>query len=88
MNSCIGLISDKPNRPNGPIEVVDVRAEKATVKWKKPDDWQGSDITGYTLEKMDQVGEPLELPFGIFRRRDSPISLLCKGPIRDRVVDR
>jgi hypothetical protein len=35
--------------------VVDVRAEKATVKWKKPDDWQGSDITGYTLEKMDMV---------------------------------
>lgn len=47
--------SDKPNRPNGPIELVDIRAEKATVKWKKPDDWQGSDITGYTLEKMDMV---------------------------------
>ncbi|KAG7296952.1 hypothetical protein JYU34_019859, partial [Plutella xylostella] len=48
------VVLDKPNRPNGPIEVVDVRAEKATVKWKKPDDWEGSDITGYTLEKMDQ----------------------------------
>lgn len=48
-------ISDKPNRPNGPIEVVDIRAEKATVKWQKPDDWKGSDITGYTLEKMDMV---------------------------------
>ncbi|KAI5639981.1 immunoglobulin i-set domain-containing protein [Phthorimaea operculella] len=47
------VVLDKPNRPNGPIEVVDIRAEKATVKWKKPDDWQGSDITGYTLEKMD-----------------------------------
>ena len=32
---------------------MDIRAEKATVKWQKPDDWQGSDITGYTLEKMD-----------------------------------
>ncbi|CAG9796113.1 unnamed protein product [Diatraea saccharalis] len=47
------VVLDKPNRPNGPIEVVDVRAEKATVKWQKPDDWKGSDITGYTLEKMD-----------------------------------
>lgn len=46
---------DKPNRPNGPIEVTDIRAEKATVKWQKPDDWKGSDITGYTLEKMDMV---------------------------------
>lgn len=53
----INQFLDKPNRPNGPIEVVDVRAEKATVKWKKPDDWQGSDITGYTLEKMDMVSE-------------------------------
>lgn len=51
------IFLDKPNRPNGPIEVVDIRAEKATVKWKKPDDWQGSDITGYTLEKMDMVSE-------------------------------
>ncbi|KAM3957310.1 projectin protein bent isoform 8-T9 [Aphomia sociella] len=47
------VVLDKPNRPNGPIEVVDIRAEKATVKWQKPDDWKGSDITGYTLEKMD-----------------------------------
>ncbi|CAH2099215.1 unnamed protein product [Euphydryas editha] len=47
------VVLDKPNRPNGPIEVTDIRAEKATVKWQKPDDWQGSDITGYTLEKMD-----------------------------------
>ncbi|XP_013148822.1 PREDICTED: twitchin isoform X2 [Papilio polytes] len=47
------VVLDKPNRPNGPIEVVEIRAEKATVKWQKPDDWQGSDITGYTLEKMD-----------------------------------
>lgn len=47
--------TDKPNRPNGPIEVTDIRAEKATVKWQKPDDFKGSDITGYTLEKMDMV---------------------------------
>lgn len=51
--------ADKPNRPNGPIEVVDIRAEKATVKWEKPDDWKGSDITGYTLEKMDMVSNPI-----------------------------
>lgn len=49
------MLTDKPNRPNGPIEVTEIRAEKATVKWQKPDDWKGSDITGYTLEKMDMV---------------------------------
>lgn len=35
------------------MEVEEIRAERATVKWKKPDDWEGSGITGYTLEKMD-----------------------------------
>lgn len=53
----VNYFLDKPNRPNGPVEVEEIRAEKATVKWKKPDDWQGSDITGYTLEKMDMVSE-------------------------------
>lgn len=41
--------------PGGPLVVDEIRAERATVKWKKPDDWEGSDITGYVLEKMDMV---------------------------------
>ena len=31
----------------------EIRAQHATVKWKKPDDNGGSDITGYVIEKMD-----------------------------------
>jgi hypothetical protein len=30
-----------------------VRSDHITVKWKKPKDDGGSDITGYLLEKMD-----------------------------------
>ena len=33
--------------------VEEVRADHVTVKWKKPVDDGGSEITGYTLEKMD-----------------------------------
>lgn len=45
--------ADKPTPPGGPLKVEDVRAQHATVKWKKPEDNGGSDITGYVIEKMD-----------------------------------
>ena len=31
----------------------EVRANHVTVKWKKPEDNGGTDITGYVIEKMD-----------------------------------
>ena len=46
-------ISGKPSRPEGPLEVTEVRETKATVKWKKPKDSGGQDLKGYVLEKMD-----------------------------------
>lgn len=51
MVMCIFL--DKPTSPIGPLVAEEVRADHITVKWKKPADNGGSDITGYTLEKMD-----------------------------------
>ena len=48
-----GVVLGAPSRPLGPLEVVDVRAKKATVKWNRPEDDGGSPITGYVLEKMD-----------------------------------
>jgi predicted RNA-binding protein with TRAM domain len=48
-----GVVLGKPSRPMGPLEITDVRANKATVKWKKPEDDGGSPITGYVLEKRD-----------------------------------
>lgn len=43
----------KPMRPNGPLEVSDVKKEGCTLKWKKPDDDGGSPIEYYEIEKMD-----------------------------------
>ena len=48
-----GVVLGKPSRPIGPLQVIDVRAKKATVKWNKPEDDGGSPITGYVVEKMD-----------------------------------
>lgn len=47
------IVLDKPTPPKGPLEPEKVRADHITVKWKKPEDSGGSDITGYVLEKMD-----------------------------------
>lgn len=47
------IVLDKPTPPKGPLEPEKVRADHVTVKWKKPEDSGGSDITGYVLEKMD-----------------------------------
>ena len=53
--SADGVVLGKPARPEGPIQVIDVRAKKATIKWKKPADDGGSPISHYVLEKMDMV---------------------------------
>ncbi|GLH11531.1 Titin, partial [Gryllus bimaculatus] len=46
------VVLDKPTRPNS-LKVDEVRANHVKVKWQKPEDNGGSDITGYVLEKMD-----------------------------------
>ncbi len=51
--SADGVVLGKPSRPGGPLEVTDLRAKKATLKWAAPEDDGGSPITHYQLEKMD-----------------------------------
>ena len=48
-----GIVLGKPSIPMGPLEVYDVRAKKAMIKWDVPEDDGGSPITGYEIEKMD-----------------------------------
>lgn len=49
----IYLLTDKPSRPVGPLEPIEVRATHITVQWTQPEDNGGSEITGYVIEKMD-----------------------------------
>lgn len=47
------IVLDRPTTPKGPLVPEEIRSDHVKVKWKRPDDTGGSDITGYVLEKMD-----------------------------------
>lgn len=47
------IVLGSPGRPGGPLEVSDVTATSAKLKWKKPEDDGGSPIKEYEIEKMD-----------------------------------
>ncbi|KAJ9595175.1 hypothetical protein L9F63_013533, partial [Diploptera punctata] len=47
------VVLDKPSSPLGPLVPEEIRADHVKVKWNRPEDNGGSDITGYVLEKMD-----------------------------------
>ncbi|KAJ8886794.1 hypothetical protein PR048_013006 [Dryococelus australis] len=46
-------ILDKPDKPQGPLEVKDVHKEGCKLSWDKPKDDGGLPLTGYVVEKMD-----------------------------------
>lgn len=43
----------KPSKPEGPLEVENIRKDGCTLKWKKPEDDGGEPIEGYLIEKLD-----------------------------------
>lgn len=45
--------SGKPDAPKGPLEVTDITATSAKVKWEKPEDDGGVPIKEYEIEKLD-----------------------------------
>lgn len=47
------IVLAAPASPGGPLEVNDVTATSAKLKWKKPEDDGGSPIKEYEIEKMD-----------------------------------
>lgn len=46
-------IIDKPDAPQGPLEVADVHKNGCKLKWKKPKDDGGTPITSYSVDKLD-----------------------------------
>ena len=49
----MSLITAKPGKPEGPLEVSDINKEGCKLKWKRPKDDGGEPIDGYLVEKMD-----------------------------------
>lgn len=48
------IVLDRPLPPGGPFEPDEVRAHHIKMKWKRPEDDGGCEITGYALERMDE----------------------------------
>ncbi|XP_018789320.1 PREDICTED: twitchin isoform X17 [Bactrocera latifrons] len=47
-------VLDKPLAPGGPMDPEEVRADHIKMKWKRPQDDGGCEISGYALERMDE----------------------------------
>lgn len=46
-------VLDKPEKPEGPLEVSEVKADGCTLSWKAPKDNGGTPVTNYVIEKFD-----------------------------------
>ena len=53
INQNTPLLTDKPSKPEGPLEAIDVQRTAITLRWKPPKDDGGSPLTGYIIEKRD-----------------------------------
>ncbi|XP_043932480.1 immunoglobulin-like and fibronectin type III domain-containing protein 1 isoform X2 [Protopterus annectens] len=49
------LVIDKPQPPQGPVEVLESSAKQITIRWKPPKDDGGCPLQQYTIERQ-QVG--------------------------------
>ncbi len=47
------LITDKPCKPEGPLEVLEVYGDRCRLTWKPPVDDGGLPITHYLVEMLD-----------------------------------
>ncbi len=57
------LVVGPPDKPQGPLKVEDIFADRCRVEWRVPRDDGGSPITHYLLEKMD-VASGIWVPCG------------------------
>jgi predicted phage tail protein len=54
--SCRVLVVDKPQPPQGPLDVSDITPDSCTLTWRPPLDDGGSPITNYVVERLDPIG--------------------------------
>ncbi|XP_052707844.1 twitchin-like isoform X13 [Crassostrea angulata] len=53
-------VLDRPGRPEGPLDVVDVYSDRCSLLWDRPKDDGGSPIKHYTVEKNDAAKDTWE----------------------------
>jgi len=78
-SQCDVVVLAAPSRPQGPLVVSDVLAERCKISWKHPEDDGGEPILGYILRRMDtktgqweKVGEIL-IDKSLVRRAHRPV---------------
>ena len=54
--SCRVLVVDKPQPPQGPLDVSDITPDNCSLAWRPPLDDGGSPITNYIVEKLEPSG--------------------------------
>ena len=47
------LISDVPDRPEGPVEISNITKDSVTLSWQPPTKDGGTPLTGYVIEQRD-----------------------------------
>lgn len=72
------IISAKPSKPEGPLEVSDVNKNGCKLKWNKPKDDGGEPIDGYIVEKKDP-DTGAWVPIGKTRGPDMEVTGLTPG---------
>ncbi|XP_075766349.1 immunoglobulin-like and fibronectin type III domain-containing protein 1 [Pelodiscus sinensis] len=63
-------VIDKPQKPRGPIEVVDSSTTGITIRWKPPKDDGGKPVQNYIIERQ-QVGRKTWVTLGETSRNSS-----------------
>src|SRR5699024_12328340 len=65
-------VLDRPEPPEGPLEITEITKESCKLKWKLPKDDGGCPIKHYILEKMDasrgsrnECGTSVDLTFKV-----------------------
>ncbi|XP_055331451.1 twitchin-like isoform X3 [Paramacrobiotus metropolitanus] len=72
------VVLDKPSRPQGPLEVHEVTKDSAKLKFKKPEDDGGQDITHYEFEKQE-AGTGNWIPCGRTKDAHEPLEFKVEG---------
>ncbi|CAF1142161.1 unnamed protein product [Rotaria sordida] len=47
------IVVDKPDKPEGPLEISDIKPDSCVLTWKPPKNDNGAPITNYIIEKLD-----------------------------------
>uniref|UniRef100_A0A1I8J9R7 non-specific serine/threonine protein kinase n=1 Tax=Macrostomum lignano TaxID=282301 RepID=A0A1I8J9R7_9PLAT len=73
------IVMDKPDPPEGPLLVKDMRAESCKLEWKPPKNTGGCEITDFIVEFCDEDSRTWEKVLGSSSETTCPVKNLKEG---------